>query len=94
MSIKHYFCCLLSMLLIQSCFAKPPLEVLRSCIDEEPKNVNVSIIDIDNGSYSATPEKHCEEQFEIFFNREHYGSVSCNAKYLNNIREIEKIELS
>ncbi len=80
MSIKPSFYCLLSMLLNQSCLAKPPFEVLRSCIDEEPKNVNVTITDIDNGSYSAILEKHCVEQFEISFNREYYGSVICNDK--------------
>lgn len=83
MSIKPFFYYLLSILLIQSCFAKPSFEVLRSCIDEEPKNSDITITDIDNGSYSATPEKHCEEQFEISFNHEFYGSVMCkNKRYL------------
>ena len=81
MSIKqHFFYGLLSTLLIQTCFAKPPFEVLRSCIDEEPNNSSITITDIDNGSYSALPEKDCEEQFEISYNRDVYGSVMCNDK--------------
>lgn len=80
MSMKHYFCGILSALLFQSCFAKPPFEVMSSCIDEEPKNANVIITDIDNGSYATHPEKNCEDQFEITFNHELYGAVVCSDK--------------
>ena len=63
---------------IQSLFAEPPFEVLRSCIDEKPKNSSVSLLEINNGYYQPQVEDKCENQYEIKFKKKIFGTVTCN----------------
>ncbi len=78
MSIVRVIAVCLCAFFIQSLFAEPPFEVLRSCIDEKPKNSSVNLLEINNGYYQSQVEDKCENQYEIKFNKKTFGVVTCN----------------
>lgn len=79
MSINNkWFGFLLCFIGIQTSFAEPPFEVLRSCMDLEKNTPAISMKNIDNGYYISSIEKNCEEHYEIKFDNQKYGSERCN----------------
>lgn len=77
MPINKLIVGLVALLLLPSCFAQPPFEVLRSCIDEKSYNNQVTINIKDDGSYADNHEDNCEERFEVSFDNTMYGFVIC-----------------
>ena len=56
-------------------YAKPPFEVLRSCIDATPKNASIKLTNLDGAGASTTDDTHCEDQFDREFNGHIYGKA-------------------
>lgn len=92
MYISRIFSIILCWFLLSQSYADIPAEVLRTCMDDEPRNKSIKLMQLDVEGMATKNEPNCEDQYNRRFEGNIYGKVTCNnIHYL--IVNNKKIEL-
>ena len=78
---------------LNSGYADPPFEILRSCIDLKPQNPSITLTELVNGFVSEVNEPNCEDLFSETYEGHVYGMVTCNDIFYLIIND-QKIQAS
>ena len=85
--IKTFFYILILSSMTASCFADPPFQVLRTCIETEPFQEKSTITELDGDGYSKESMDECEEQYTRTVSGYKYGTLQCSNKFYLIIRD-------
>lgn len=69
------------------CFAQPPFQVLRTCMDMEPFEHMSTIEEIEGDGYAEKSLEGCKDQYDRTIDGHIYGTVECNHKFYLIIRD-------
>lgn len=67
--------------IISPTWALPPIPVLRTCVDNEPYNEQVSMSELDGNGFADKSLAGCEDQYDREVNGHLYGTLNCNNKF-------------
>ncbi|MGL5741581.1 MAG: hypothetical protein ACRCXC_03020 [Legionella sp.] len=85
--IKLLFKMLILTSITITCFAVPPFQILRTCIDGQPFEDMVAITRIDGDGYADKSMDGCEEQHDRSIDGHIYGTLMCHDKFYFIIRD-------
>jgi hypothetical protein len=77
MSVKTYLILLVGLLYASYSIALPPPNIISSCKDQAPFDINITMTQIKVAGYIKSNDKKCEDQFEIGNTDKTFGFVRC-----------------
>ncbi|MDX1838860.1 hypothetical protein DIZ81_13960 [Legionella taurinensis] len=78
MSLIRNYLIITNFLLVPFAWATPSIEILQSCKNAEPANNSISMEELDAPGVEQTVEAGCEEKYELTYNHQKFGSITCN----------------
>jgi hypothetical protein len=79
MRIKYFITSISSLLFSTNLHALPPSNIIASCKDETPYDINVTMSELKRGGFHKGQDKTCEDQYQIHIDEKVFGYGSCKS---------------